>query len=172
MPVVAGVLLDHVYVDPPQRTGLTVAKTGVVEASQRRRLAAGCTLGVPDFEVVLPTSVVQRHQLTVFEVGVDPGGIAITGKDTAEPVPLDFGHVTNQAVQRQLRRGNRPLLTARVVEALTLQQQRGAVELKPPFKHLPLAKNELRFLTTRILKLVNHEAIVALCAARSLGTVL
>jgi len=36
------------------------------------------------------------------------------------------------------------------------------VELEPAFEHLALSKNEVWFLTTRILKLLNHEAIVAL----------
>lgn len=115
-------------------------------------MPAGGTLVLPDFEIVAPTRVVQRHQLTARQVAVDVGGIGITSEDPAEPVLLDLGHVTNQAVKRQLRSCNRKRLPARVVQALALQQQRCAVELEPVFQHLPLRQDEIRFLTTRIFR--------------------
>ena len=38
------------------------------------------------------------------------------------------------------------------------------MEHEPAFQHLPLRENEIRFLTTRILKVLDHGAIVALSA--------
>ena len=132
MTVVARILLDHVDVDPAQGTWLTAPYAGVIELVPRGCVAAVLALGLPRTKVSLPAGIVEWDQLAVVDCRVIPDGRrGVTKQNAAEPVSFDLGHVANEAVQRQLRGGNRPRLTTCVIEALTLQEQGGAVELQP-----------------------------------------
>jgi hypothetical protein len=75
-----------------------------------------------------------------------------------EPGAADLGHVADQAVQGEPGgcRGTR--LPRVIVSAFALEQQRGAVELQPCLKHLPLALAVLGWLgSPRVLKVFHHE---------------
>jgi hypothetical protein len=75
------------------------------------------------------------------EVGVT---VAVADEHPAEPVPLDLGQVTDQAVQRQSRGWHGTALPPGVIEALAPDQRRRAVQLKPRLRLLPPAQDMLR----------------------------
>src|SRR4051812_14473590 len=87
MPVVPGVLLDHVHVDPAQRDLLAVplvARVGQLAARGGRPAARA--LGLPGREVGRPVGVVERHQLAVLDVRVVPDGRhRLVGERALEP---------------------------------------------------------------------------------------
>ena len=131
MPVVAGVLLDHVHVDPAQRAGLPARPVSSSVPAAASRLAV--TLRLPGLQVGLPVGVVERERARCRRrQGRTRGGAPVTEQHPAEPVPLDLGHVAHQAVQGQLRGGNGPALPTGIIEALALEQQGGAVNRAMP----------------------------------------
>ena len=143
MTVVAGVLLDHVVVDPPQRARAAVVPARFVEAASGRRPPGRLALALPHRQVRLPVGVVERIQLGVL-AGVadpDPRQLRLGPENAPEPVALDLGHVTHQPVQGERRRRHRSHLALRVVEPLALEEQRGPVELEPGFEHGPLGQD-------------------------------
>ncbi len=141
--VVAGVLLDHVVVDPPEGARLPLPRPGVVEVQRCRGAAGGLALGLPGSHVLVPVGVVEREELTVVGPGAGPDVrcVGLIEQRPAEPVALDLGHVTDQAMQREERGRDGTSLSRRVVESLALEEQRGPVELQPCFQHGPLVKH-------------------------------
>ena len=95
MPVVAGVLLDHVGVDPPQGAGLAVPQPGVIQAAGCGRCAAGLALGLLCPQISLPVSVIERDELAVLDSRVRPDRrrIGLRQQHSPEPVPLNLGHM-------------------------------------------------------------------------------
>jgi aminoglycoside phosphotransferase (APT) family kinase protein len=161
VPVVAGVLLDHVDVDPPQGAGFTCpGEAGVAEAAGIGRLPARLAFGLPSRQVGFPFGAVQGNHLAVFDGGVvpDAGRAGLPLQDPPEPGALDLGHVPDQAMQGEPGGCHGARLPRVIVSALALQQQRRPVELQPCLQHLPLIKPVFgRFGPPRVLKVFHHE---------------
>jgi hypothetical protein len=103
---VAGVLLDHVQVDQPQRHRLPVVRErGVERRVVRRRVGQPALLGVPRVVRGRPSGVGGLEGRFPL-VGVVEG---LVGEPLAEPRSLDPRHVPDQPEQGQLRRRHRPL---------------------------------------------------------------
>src|SRR3954471_2188725 len=103
MAVVARVLLDHVRIDPPQRDLVATTGARVVETMFGSHLPAGHALAFPYVEVSVPVGVVERDQLAVLHVAVQPDVRRIGGaaQRSLEPSALDLGHVPDKSVQRK-----------------------------------------------------------------------
>jgi hypothetical protein len=142
--VVAGVLLDHVDVDPAEVDVLLREAASVGQSTARAVLAGAGDLRAPGGE-----GVAQGGALSQFEAAV--GAIRISlrvvdgrglfcGEHPTEPVPLNLRHVLNEAGQcegggRHGRGGG--LL---IVQALALHGEGGAVEVKPAFERGALVR--------------------------------
>jgi hypothetical protein len=73
VPVVAGVLLDHVDVDPLQGAGFTYpGEAGVAETAGSGRLPARLALGLPCRQAGFLHGAVQGDHLAVFDGGAVP----------------------------------------------------------------------------------------------------
>jgi hypothetical protein len=101
----AGVLGDHVVVDPPQADLAAHEWAGLLEAA-----AGGVDPGLGDLVLPRRPSAVEADgfrevEATVRAVGV--GGRVVDGwcllaqQHAAEPVPLDLGHVLHEPEERQ-----------------------------------------------------------------------
>jgi RimJ/RimL family protein N-acetyltransferase len=151
--VVPRILLNHVVVDPPECARFPMTDARVVELELGRRLSTGVAFGLPHGEVSVPIRIVERHQFAVVvDVGVnlDEWRVRLGQQGATEPVALYFGHVPDQPVQRQVRCCDRAGLTAGVIEAIALEEERGAMELEPPFEHWSLIQHKPRLGTSRI----------------------
>src|SRR5579872_7555404 len=108
VPVVPGVLLDHVGVDPPQRAvDAPSREADVVERPAGGRLPAGFALRLPRREVGLPISRVEWEHVAVLVGGIEPEvrDARVTLEHPAKPRSLDLRHVPYETVQRELRTG-------------------------------------------------------------------
>src|SRR5215472_9381848 len=88
VPVVAGVLLDHVDVDPSQGARFTASgQPGVAETAGGGCLPARLAFGLPCRQVGVPVSTVERDHLAVFDGGVVPdvGRTWLPLEDPPEP---------------------------------------------------------------------------------------
>ena len=101
---------------------------------------AGATLALPDGEVRIPAGAVDFEKGTIRHCGVipDPGYGLIPQQYASEPIALRLGHVADQSMKRQFRRGDWPSLALRVMEPIALGQERGAMKLQPPVEELTL----------------------------------
>src|SRR6476660_10395970 len=124
MSVVAGVLADHVQVDEPQGTFLTVQRERIVQ----RRSSDG---GVGPPELVEQPGVIGRgtRGIEVVEVGIRSEGRVVQGvqvlarESFSKPASLHLRYVAQQAKQRQGRRRNRSAGQLRSGETGTPTQQ-------------------------------------------------
>ena len=116
---------------------------------------------MPGGEVGHPYGSVQGFQVQVpiavlGALAVEyPGCVRLALEYPAEPAALDFGHVPDQAVQREFRRADRTALTGLVVQSLAFEEQ-GAVELEPRLEHVPLAKGVGRLLPAGVIEISDH----------------
>jgi hypothetical protein len=149
--VVAGVLLDHVDVDPAEADVLLAEAAGVGQSTARAVPAGAADLRAPGGK-----GVAQGGALSQFEAAV--GAIRISlrvvdgrglfcGEHSAEPVPLNLRHVLDEAGQCEGRgrhgRGGGLL----IVQALALHGEGGAVEVKPAFERAALVRVQRRHRT-------------------------
>jgi hypothetical protein len=127
--IVTGVLLDHVDVDPAEADVLSAEAASVGKSTGGAALAGAGDLGAPGGE-----GVAQGGALGQFEAAVGTMRICLrvvdgrslfSGEHPAEPVPLDFRHVLDEAGQREggRRRGCGGGLL--IVEAVALHGEGG-----------------------------------------------
>src|SRR5439155_396431 len=69
---------------------------------------------------------------------------------------LHLGHVADEAVERELRRRHGPALATLFVDALTFEDERGAVELEPRLEHLALSENVWRLRSPWVGQVLDH----------------
>src|SRR5215218_7118408 len=139
--IVAGVLLDHVDQDPPQRHRLAAPQAGGLQGGRRGGGPPGVlALRPPGRERLLHVGGVDVVEVAVrVVVGPVDAGRVLAAEDPAEPVALHVRHVPDEAEQRQARRRHRPLPQLRLVEPLALPGQRRPVVVEPGVEHGPLA---------------------------------
>jgi hypothetical protein len=88
VPVVAGVFLDHVDVDPPEGARfIPPGQPGVAETPGGGRVPARRALGLPRCQVGVPVSVIERDHLAVLygRVVPDAGRTGLPLEDPPEP---------------------------------------------------------------------------------------
>jgi hypothetical protein len=137
MPVVPGVLLDHVLIDPAQADWLAVVGNEIVQATARRRLAGSLDGGVVGREISVRAGridVIETRLRTVLRVIEEFFRLVV---EIVEP-GLDFGHVPDEAEQRHSRRLAGPDDELLRTQPRAFQQQRGTVVIKPGFERIPL----------------------------------
>ena len=113
MAVVAGVLLDHVDQDPPQRHRAARPPLPPLELVERRRRlddrSRRIALGLPGREVGGHVGLVDVVEVAV---GVLVGPVVrrrhLAPEAAPEPGALDIGHVADQAQERERRGRHRP----------------------------------------------------------------
>jgi hypothetical protein len=98
--VVPRVLLDHVHVDPSQRTRFAmtqpVSSSACAAAAARLASHSACH----DATSASQSSVIERNEFAVLDVRVAPDPSAVVDQQCApEPAAFDFGHMTQQSVQ-------------------------------------------------------------------------
>ena len=105
MAVVAGVLLDHVNQELPQRDRLP----GAVPPDEAEVGVTGELLGEGDLVVPCSPGFVDNRLIghgTVevsvgFGVGLVASGYVLAGETLPEPLALDIGHMSHQTQQRK-----------------------------------------------------------------------
>src|SRR3954467_11533945 len=102
---VAGVLGNHVVIDPPQRDLRTHERTGLVESATGAVDPSLRDLVLPRRPSGVEGDVVGKVEAAVMAAGVGSrvvdGWHLLAQQDTAEPVPLDLGHVLYEPQQCQ-----------------------------------------------------------------------
>jgi hypothetical protein len=141
MAVVARVLLNHVNVDPPERTRFTATShAGVFQTAACGGLSTLLALRLPEHKIAIPVSGVERDYVAVLNLWVVPNvrSIGLTLQDPPKPRALYLGHVTDETVKGEARSSDWTVLARLVVEAFDLEEQGCAVELEPCFEHLAI----------------------------------
>ena len=136
MPVVAGVLLDHVHEQLAQRDRLTLGVLAdEIEVVIARELLSECDLRAPRRPRLLGHRRVRDRPVEVG-VGVGLGLVALQylkpGEPAAEPAALHLGHVPDQAQQGHRGRFHGTAGQLPGIQPVALQLQRqplGAQEL-------------------------------------------
>jgi hypothetical protein len=135
MTVVAGVLLDHVHVDPAEADVLLHEAASVGQSANRAVLTGPVDLRSPRSHGVPQGCAVSQFETAVWAIRVGlrvvDGRHMFSSQDPAEPVPLHLRHVLNEPGQCEVRgwhgRGGGLL----IIHALALHGQGDAVEVKP-----------------------------------------
>ncbi len=92
---------------------------------------------------------------------VPDGCLRLAEEDAAEPVPLDLGHMTEKAVERQGGGGDGSALASGVVEALALDEQGGAEVVEPRLEHGSFIEEERWILSAGVLQVVDHGVLLS-----------
>ena len=143
MPVVPGVLLDHVHVDPAQVHGDAADRVHerLVQGPARGRGPGQLTFPVKGREIRLGAGRLGQVEVpirvVVAAVQVVQPGLACEAHP--EPGLFHLGHVPDQPEQGQAGRRHGPLDKLLAGQSLAFHQQRAAVEVQPAVQRLPLA---------------------------------
>lgn len=128
MAVMAGVLLDHVNQELPQRDGLTRAvSSNEAEVSLASELLGKGNLVTPCGPRIIDDRLIGHGTIEVtvrLGVGLVAIGDVLAGEPLPEPLTLHFGQVPHQTEQRQCRGLDRTPSELVGVQALAFDLQR------------------------------------------------